>query len=371
MSKPAEGSVLTQLDLNRTYLNRQGLLRRTAQPVREIIAHLVGMQSQVPRDPFIGLWTRLEGFAPDHLDTLMERRETVRILTMRGTIHLLTREDAQLLWPLMQADLLRFTRANRQWSPHYVDLDCDEVIAFGRAALTATPSPIKAVREQIAERWPGRDPEALVRLVHFGLPLVQIPPRGLWKRSMMPTVTPLDAWLGEPTPPVRKPEDVIVRYLRAFGPASTADFRTWSRLTGMKQAFARLRSQLVTYRDDRGRELLDVPGADYPDPETPVPVRFLPGFDNALLSHDDRSRIIPDACRTALASKNGLPPATFLVDGFVAGTWRLTTSKQGDATIAVTLLNGTVMSDAIRAEALALLRFLEPDAGSHQMEVAG
>lgn len=366
MIAPVPGTTLDTRTLNRAYLARQHLLQRTSMPTREMIAHLVGMQSQVPGDPFIGLWTRVDGFDPATLDAEMESRRAVRILTMRGTIHLLTHTDALELWPMMQADLAKSVLANRQWSEHYHDLDAKEVRQFGRQHLAQTPMTIRTLREHLRERWPDRDPEALSRLVHYGVPLVQIPPRGLWKRSMAPTVTPLDCWLKTPVPEGVTPDATILRYLMAFGPATTGDFRTWSRITGLKQAFDRVRSQLVEYRDERGRTLLDVPNGVFVDPGTPAPVRFLPGFDNALLSHDDRSRIVPVEARNFLASKNGMPPATFLVDGFVAGTWKLMRSKSV-ASIAITPF--APAPDIARAElefeAVRLLRFLEPDAASH------
>jgi hypothetical protein len=362
-SAPAEGATLTNRQLNRSLLARQHLLERSAMDPAAMIAHLVGMQSQVPSDPFTGLWSRIPGFLPSQLDQLMLDRETVRILTMRGTIHLLTREDAQMLWPLMQADLIRLTTRNRQWAPHFEGVDVGEVQELGNRLLTETPMSMRELRDHLAARWPDRDPEALSRLVHFGLPLAQVTPRGLWKRSMSPTVTPLDAWLGEPTPATAVPDAVILRYLRSFGPASTADFRTWSRLTRMKEAFARVRPGLVSYRDERGRELLDLPDAPFSDAETPAPVRFLPRFENALLSHDDRSRIVPLAARAFLASKNGLPPATFLVDGYVAGTWKA--SRNGErAAIDITPFEGLTPAtrEEVEGEGLCLLRFLEDGA---------
>jgi hypothetical protein len=368
VTQPVEGSTLTLRQLNRTYLHRQHLLTRSAMPVRQMIAHLVGMQSQVPGDPFTGLWTRIEGFTPEQLDTLMEARETVRILTMRGTIHLLTREDAQVLWPLMARDLIQLASRNRQWAPHFEGVDVGAVQQLGATLLSQQPMPLRALREHLAERWPDRDAEALSRLVHFGLPLVQVTPRGLWKRSMAPTVTTLDAWLDEPTPPTGEPDEIIRRYLAAFGPASTGDFRTWSRLTGLKEAFARLRPELVSYRDGRGRELLDLPGGTFPDEETPTPVRFLPGFENALLSHDDRTRIVAPEHREVLASRNGMPPATFLVDGFVAGTWKVERSK-GKAVLGMwpfATASGAVREE-LEAEGERLVRFLEPGVEIHQV----
>lgn len=371
MSRPAEGSTLTLRQLNRAYLKRQHLLERVAIPVREMVTHLVGMQSQVPGDPFTGLWTRIEAFDPAELDALMEDREVVRILTMRGTIHLLTREDAQLIWPLMAKDLIKLTLANKLWKSHYDGLDIAVVQAEGRRLLEASPMPSRQVREHLGMLWPDRDAEALSRLIHFGLPLVQVTPRGLWKRSMATTHTTLDAWLGEPTPETGEADEIVRRYLRAFGPASTADFRTWSRLTGMKETFARLRPELVSYCDERGRELFDVPDGEFVDPETPAPVRFLPGFENALLSHDDRTRVVSERNRRFLASANGMPPAAFLIDGFVSGSWKITRTKSA-ATLTIRPFEQLSLEDRaqLEAEGERFVRFLEPDAKEYEVGVA-
>jgi hypothetical protein len=155
---------------------------------------------------------------------------------------------------------------------------------------------------------------------------------------------------------------VVLRYLAAFGPASAADVRTWSGLTGLREVLDRLRPCLVTFRDDRGRELFDLPDAPRPDPETPAPPRFLPEYDNVFLSHADRSRIVADEHRARLMTVNGVGPGTFLVDGFIRGTWRIKSTKEG-ATLLIDPLEPLSGHDrdALAEEGARLLAFAAAD----------
>jgi DNA glycosylase AlkZ-like len=207
------------------------------------------------------------------------------------------------------------------------DVDEEELAAAGRPLFAAAPRTLTDVARAVGDRWPQAAARDLGDALSTLLPLVQVPPRGLWRQNGAARNTTIDAWLGagpvEPTPETA--EALVLRYLAAYGPAATADIRAWSGLTGLPAAVARLRPSLRTFRDERGRTLLDVPGAPLPDPDTPAPVRFLPAFDNAVLGFDDRSRIIDDADRGL-----SVQGARFLlVDGRVAGTW--TTAREGGA----------------------------------------
>jgi hypothetical protein len=178
----------------------------------------------------------------------------------------------------------------------------------------------------LAERWPAPGPRVLGEVVIAALvPMVQLPPRGLWRTKAGVRNVQLSSWLGrEIDPPAPNGSDpvgeaLVRRYLAAFGPAASADLRAWCGLAGLPAAVAAIREELVAFRDERGRELLDLPAAPRPDPDTPAPVRFLPAFDNAILGYDDRGRIIDDAHR-------GLSVAgerVVLVDGRVAATWNV------------------------------------------------
>ena len=362
---PPEGSVLSNRQLNRSYLARQLLLEREARPAASVIEHLAGMQSQVPKDPFIALWTRVEGFDHAELDQLMLDREAVRIVAMRGTIHLLIAPDALVFRPPMQAMLERFIATNATLAPLLAGLDLDAVAETARAFVEGQPSTGKEIGVHLARLWCDRDPAALSQAVRSYLPLVQVPPRGVWGRSMAATLTTIEAWLGQSIERYRDPDAAILRYLAAFGPATVADIQAWSSLPGLAPFVDRLRPRLVTYRDERNRELFDVRGAPFSSPETPAPVRYLPGFDNALLSHADRTRIIGDAHRKRMWKVNGLVDPSFLVDGYVAGTWKATPTRK-EAMLDITPFASLEPSvrDDVEAEGLRLLRFLYPAAAA-------
>ena len=311
-------AVLTTRELNRALLARQHLLERTRAPAAAIVEHLVGMQAQNPLDPYYALHARIEGFDPAELAGLIERREAVRTGGIRTTIHLHTAGDALALAPL-GADVQQRVFRSTPFAPHLDGLALGDVVAAGRELLDERPRTTSDLGKALSERWPDRDPTALGYAVRYWLPVVQVPPRGLWGRTKAPTWAALETWLGRKAPTTGDVEALVLRYLAAFGPASPADARTWSWLTGLREVFERLRPQLVTFRDEAGRELFDLPDAPRPDPETPAPVRFLPEYDNLLLSHDDRSRI---ANRPIFAERMGWK-GSILVDGFVAGAWKL------------------------------------------------
>ena len=289
----------------------------------EVIQHLVGMQAQVPTNPYVALWARLEGFKVEELERLVLAKEVVRIGVMRGTIHLLTAADSLLLRPLTQPVLDAVLRNHPEAGSALDGVDLEPVLAHARSLLAERPSTASELRAALAERFPDHDGAALAIACVLTLPLAQVPPRGLWSRSSRTTLTPVDAWLGRPLASNPSVDDVIIRYLGAFGPASVADAATWSRLTGLRAVFERLRPRLVTFRDERGRELFDLPEAPRPDPETPAPVRFLPEYDNVLLSHSDRSRLISPETRGRLSAAGGVGWGSILVDGTGWGVWRL------------------------------------------------
>jgi winged helix DNA-binding protein len=196
------------------------------------------------------------------------------------------------------------------------------VTAVGRSIVEARPRTNRELGQALRERWPDRDAIALGYAVRAFAPLVQVPPRGIWGRSGQTRLTTAEHWLGRPLDPDPTPDRMIERYLEAFGPASVPDVQAWSGLTGLREAMERLRPRLRTFRTERGTELFDVPHGLLPGPEIPAPPRFLPVYDNVLLGHADRTRIVSPAAKAFITGENGFL-ATFLVDGFVAGTWRL------------------------------------------------
>ncbi len=358
--------VLSTRELNRTLLERQLLLRRSRLSAFDAIERLVGMQAQVPTAPYVGLWTRLEGFVADELSGLISERRAVRGSLMRATIHLVTDRDCLRLRPMMQPVLAR----SFSGSPFRRELEgvgLDALLAAGRALLEDRPRTRAELSELLKEKWPEREPYSLAYAVTFLVALVQVPPRGVWGESAQATWTTAESWLGCPLNPDPSPEEMVVRYLEAFGPATVADARTWSGLGGLREVFARLRPRLVTFRDERGRELFEVPGAPLPDPETPAPPRFLPAFDNALLSHADRSRIIADEHRAALFKDPYMRGV--LLDGFVCGTWKLERTRE-KATLVIELFEPLMDEDrdALAEEGSRLLTFAASNSKTHAIE---
>ena len=350
------GDRLTTRALNRALLARQLLLRRWRLTAEEAIEGLVGLQAQEPPDPYLGLWSRLEGFRPEELSGLIADRKVVRIGLMRATIHLVTASDCLTLRPVMQPVLERTYRS----SPFTKDLggaDLEELLAVSRTLYEERPRTVKEMRALLHERWPDGDPVSLAHSVRFLLPLVQVPPRGLWRTPGQVIQTTAAAWLGRPLERSPSVDRVVLRYLAAFGPATVADVRTWSGLTGLREVIERVRPELRTFTDERGRELFDLADAPRPDPDTPAPPRFLPVYDNVALSHADRGRIVSDEHRRRLLSEEGFGLGGVLVDGFARATWKL--SKSG--TLELRPLDRLTRDQrtAVTDEATGLLDFLE------------
>ena len=350
---------LDRRTLNRTLLARQGLLRRSRMSVVGVVEHLVGLQAQEPPNPFVALWSRIDDFDPAELDRLMLERAAVRTGLMRTTLHLVTADDAVGLYPLFAPVLARVLHSQRQFRIGLDGIDLDELVALATALLEERPMTAGQLRPHLAGRWPDRDPSVLMMAVRYLVPIVQVPPRGLWRQSRQPTLMTTGAWLGRPVEPSGDVDAAVLRYLRAFGPASSADIRTWSGLTGLAESIGRLRRNLRTYRDDAGRELLDVPDGTIVDGREAAPVRFLPEYDNVFLSHADRGRII-DTKREVTWYDRGT--GTLLVDGFGAGGWRLETDA-GGASLGIRPareLSKAERSDVER-EARELIAFLAAD----------
>jgi Winged helix DNA-binding domain len=370
-----DGPVLDQRALNRALLDRQLLLRRHPMTARQALAHLVGMQAQAPDPPYVGLWARLEDFDPDELGDLVTDRSAIRATLMRGTIHLVTADDGLAIRPLMQPMLERGVYTNSSFGRHRLDgVDIDKLLTAGRELVEQRPRTVAELREALGPRWPDREAASLAQAVRGLLPMVHVPPRGVWRRSGPVAITTFEAWLGR-GPAAADDADIeslVLRYVAAFGPASVLDAQTWSGLTRLGEVFDRLRPRLLrTYRDESGRELFDLAGKELPDADTPAPVRLLAEFDNLTLSHADRTRVIADEHRRRIAARNGMVPGMVLVDGFVQGVWKAT--RRGRSTTLRVEPFGRLSRrdrDAVRAEGVALLGFLGADADSSEVEFA-
>lgn len=402
-------STLTLRARGRALLARQMLLAREESPCGSAVASLGGLQAQLARPPHISLFSRIEGYRREDLIEAVTRRELVRATMMRGTLHIVSAADYTTLRPALQPML---TKGLRSVLRERADaLDIDGLLVATRAYLQREgPRTFEDIRDHLESLGLPGDERARGFGVRMTLPLIQVPDGSAWGYPSNCAFALSDDWLaagtgqGErggrgpapkapraqapdgqvnkaratgasgPEGEVRTPEDredaLVLFYLRAFGPATVADAQTWSGLTPLKATFERLRPRLITFRDERGKELFDLPEAPRPDPDTPAPARFLPEFDSLILAHDDRSHLLDDAHRKIVYKPNLRILPTFLVDGRVAGTWDLDAKKK---TATLEMVPFAKLSkrnlEELTAEAEGLLRFVEPGAKAHEVRV--
>lgn len=366
---------ITARHLNRATLARQMLLAREEAGSAAAVVRLGGLQAQLARPPHVSLWSRIEGYRREDLIEAVARRELVRATMMRGTLHLVSSADYTSLRPVLQPML---TKGLRSVLRERADaLDMDGLLRAATAYLRREgPKTFEDIRDHLESlKLPG-DERARGYGVRMTLPLIQVPDGSMWGYPASAAFTLAEDWLSSPERPQEKrtPEEredaLVTFYLRAFGPASVADAQTWSGVNPLKAAFERLRPRLLTFRDERGKELFDLPDAPRPDPDTPSPCRFLPEFDSLLLAHDDRSRVIDDAHRKLIAKPNLYILPTFLVDGRVAGTWSIDGKKKTATLEMVPFLKlSKATLTALTAEAEGLLRFVEPAAKAQEVRV--
>jgi hypothetical protein len=319
------------------------------------------MQAQLPNASYVGLWSRLAHFRPEQLAQLMIDKNAVRIALMRSTIHLVTARDCLTLRPVVQRLL---TRAYAKADP----VKLAAIVAAGRDIVERDPCTNVELGRRLLKQFPGYDAQVLGYAIRNHAALVQLPPRGVWGKSGAPVLTTAEAWLGQPLASSSAPDDVILRYLRAFGPSTIGDAQAWSGVPGLADGFERLRERLVIFRDQRGRALFDL--ADAPRPKrAAAPIRFLPEYDNAILAHVDRSRIVPIEHRDRVVAQLGRP--TVLIDGFVRALWAIERDRRG-AILRVDTLDRelSVHKAAITREGLRLVAFVAPDAGEARVRFA-
>ena len=343
--------------LNRATLSRQRLLERQDVSAEAMLRHLIGLQGQVHKAPYIGLWTRLRHFKAADLEDLLTGRRAVRATMMRVTLHVAMAEDFLAIRPLVESAALRGFRTNHL--KPLKGLDPEEIRRASRALLDdETLSPAQ-LGKRLQLRWPEISAIDLSMVARFLEPVVHVPPAGLWAATKAPELTSVKRWLG------REPEAMAVsalalRYLAAFGPASGKDFSTWSGVVGGAAVMEGLRPQLVSFIAEDGREVFDLPNATRPDADVAAPPRLLPPYDNVILGYEDRRRMLSAEAFRGLWLGNGLNPA-FTVDGFVKGTWKLTEGK-GSARIVLSRFEPIAKTDeaGLKREAAALLRRFLP-----------
>lgn len=316
--------VLTRRELNRALLERQLLLERVPLTAVRAVERLGGLQAQWTPSPYLSLWARLDGFEREELTRALTARRVVKALLQRGTLHVVAPRH---YWALMA---VRSALASTLWPPAYeARISSAEIERLAEELLRELGErepTLKEAQELLAPHArEGVPPTFLWRRIQSYAPVVHVPPSGVWGYGGH-GVYAAAAGRVRGGPPTFEDalDDLVTTYLRAYGPAGARDVGQWAgipRLGPIREALGRL--SLRTFRDEGGRQLYDLPRAPLPDPETPAPPRLVPRFDNLVLSHADRSRILGDAAPSRIVTKNGLVHATILVDGFVAGTWQL------------------------------------------------
>ncbi len=338
-------------------------------PIPDAVKRLVGLQAQLPMPPYIGLWTRLHDFQREALAHLVDERAIVRATFLRGTLHLFTAADylrfRTTLQPVLSAGAEAITKSRG------VELDIDHLLTIARQYLSEAPRTFAEMTAMFTDLMPDVDAGSIRYTIRMNLPMIQVPVSSGWGYPATPQFALADAWLGQPIPQDDNLRSLILRYLSAFGPASVTDLQSWSGLGKLKDAEQQMRPELRTLRDETKRELFDLPDMKLPSADTPAPIRFLPEFDNLLLSHSNRTRVIADEYRKKVYLPGLRVAATFLVDGFIAGVWTIDRTKQ---VTALTIAPFEALPAPIRAglsdEAERLVRFIEPNTKSFEIRFA-
>jgi hypothetical protein len=361
--------VLTLRDLNRATLARQMLLARAPVGATEAVQRLVGLQAQLAGPPYVGLWTRLTRFERGELARRIEERAVVRATMMRATLHLATAEDYLRFRPVLEPALSRALQAIPGQRTKGFDLAT--LATDARRCLRGGPRTFAEIRASLAKRHPGLDVRAMGYAVRLHVPLVQVPGTGAWGFPSDPAFALAESWLGQPVGQSPDPRPLVLRYLAAFGPATARDFQTWSGLPALRDAIEALRPELRVRKGEDGRDLLDLPDAPLPSGDEPAPPRLLPEFDNLLLGHADRARIVPPAHRSRVFLPGLRVRATFLVDGFVRGAWRIERTRKAAALVIEPFASlRREERAALAEEGERLLRFVAEEAAAWEVRFA-
>jgi hypothetical protein len=359
--------ILSLRALNRATLARQHLLARSASFL-DVTERLVGLQAQVPRPPLIGLWARVEGLTREAVVAALLDKRLVRGTSMRGTLHMMTAADFRQLRPALQSGLDRGLAAILRDRTQGLEM---APLLASASSYFREPRTFDAFRDHLAASTPEADVRAIAYTVRMQLPLLQVPTASPWGFPAQADFITADAWLGRPKAraSTATSEDLVLRYLTAYGPATVADAQAWLGLPSLKPVFEVLRPRLVTFRGERGGELFDLPDAPRPDPDVAAPVRFLPEWDNAIVGRAD-ARFVAGEHRSKVYQPGLRVLATVLVDGQVAGIWKIERRKKA-ATLTIAPFGRltAVIRRLIEPEAAALLAFTDPDAAVKELKV--
>jgi hypothetical protein len=360
--------VLTLHELNRATLARQMLLERENVSPLEAVRRLIALQAQVTSPPYVGLWARLNNFMRDDLTHLMLERRVVRATLMRATLQLMTADDYLLLRPALQPALTRSMRSIA--GKRLEGLDLDRLVGAARDFFEGEPRTFADLRTLLTELEPDRDPSAMAYAVRTMLPLVQVPSGGVWGYSGKAPFTTPERWLGQPPSGSEEARDLILKYLAAFGPAAARDVQTWSGRTQLKPVVEEMKPELRIYLDENGNELFDLPEAPLPPADTPAPPRFVPDYDNLVLSHVERGRVLPDEHRKKIFLAAARVRATFLIDGFVRGAWKIEKQRK-TATLVIEPFEPLSEEDreTLSDEGERLVRFVAGPQGAKTFEI--
>lgn len=347
---------ITQRELNRTLLDRQLLLSTSKVKTMQALERLVALQAQVASPPYFGLWSRVEGFNPSELMKLRDQGKAVRAALLRSTLHWVTASDYTWIRPILQPAL------ERAWQGFFgvrkSSIEVQPLCQAAREILNAGPISMSSLSDEMLKHFPAWNKHAMEYGVRTHLPLVQVSPAGTWKGG-----TAARYALFEVAPKADATR-LVRSYLAAFGPATPKDIAAWAGFSAIGKTMEAMRDELSTYKDEDGRILYDLPKAKIIAGDTPAPLRFVAEYDNLILAHADRSRIVPEALRKQVFLTAGRVRATVLVDGFVAGAWKLEKDKkQTRLVVEIFCRQPKAVRDAIQAEGERLLQFAEAEQG--------
>lgn len=359
MSAAHRNETVSAADLRRWTLARQQLTEPTTMSAIDLTEHLVGLQAQTPWSWYVGFHSRLDPADPERISSSLGQKHLVRMSSLRATIHLMTPQDAVSLRAMTQPVHDRTLASS--YGRELAGIDLNAVTVAAGELLAERPTTLKDLGGQLSRTWPSTSPSALAMVARYRLPLVQLPPRGLWEQSGPIAYTTLDQWLETSTGPTLSITDYIRRYLAAYGPATVMDFQAWAGVTKTRPHFDELAHSLITFRDERGQRLYDLPQAPRPTDDRALPVRFLYDYDNLLLAYKDRSRFITEPYVARQRAMNGVTAQAVLVNGITVGTWRHSTEEESSRIdiVLVEPVSRRVL-DLLRTQAWNLARWLDP-----------